>query len=287
MTGHARTTENHSGRPRQRRAFVLLLVLGVFVLATATIGWNISRLAVYSRTVEARINIYRDHHEALALRDIAHVWIGKLSLNNTDRTRARELLSGLAAGSEPDFQLVLPEGRLVTFWLSDGQGTLLANLSAAETAAQRELVLRTLERLPADRPDLVRMSGPWQISVRGMDDELISALTNGNTTLETALRDARSDPALEPRLLNARLAERGVDLADHRILTEALTLEPTMWAVLAEATDLADGAATRNTRRYEILIELTQTQAIIHEARRLNEREFNDRRDPPQRAGGA
>jgi hypothetical protein len=273
---------------QRRRGFVLLLVLGVFAIAVATIGWNINRMNVFTTTVESRVRGYHAHHEALGLRDIAGVWLSRVTRGGAGvPVDADEALAALAASPEADFELAMPEGRLVRFWLRDGQGTLLANLSAPESPQQRELALRTLERLPETRPDLIRMAGPWRMSVRALDDELIFALAAGDTNVITALRDARDDPQLEPSMLNSRLASRGVNLADHRTLVEALTLEPVLWAVDVEVTDLEGSAARPDTRWYQMLIELGRTQSRVHDWTRLTEAEFRERREGAESFGGA
>jgi hypothetical protein len=273
MVQVAGRTRGEGGEKAGTRGYALLVSLVVLALATMILGWNLRRMSVLGASVEIRTEGYREHHEQLGVRDLASVWISRLT--NGGNAPAEELLE-IAGDGEVDFQVVLPEGRLIELWLSDGQARYLANLSAADDADHRAEMLRVLERLPEDRPDLVRLSGPPELSIRNADDALLEALAGDRPEVFAALRSVRAMESPTRADVNRAITEAGVQIAELPPTLRRVVVEPTLWSVDARASDFPApaGASAQRTRWYRVLVDVSRRVAANHEWRRLSEREF-------------
>jgi hypothetical protein len=248
------------------------MALVVLALVTMTVGWNLRRMSVYGSSVDLRVDGYEEHHEQLGIRDLTSVWLNLLERANFDSERMLEM----ARTPSRDFEVSLPGGTVLELWLTDGHARYLANLSLAEDAGHVEEMLRVLSRLPADRPDLVRTSGPPGLSIRNADGTLLHALAGGDASLLAALRALRDRPDMARSRINNVLNEMNVDASAVPPTVQRLVFEPTLWAVDVRATDAgAGGDASRADRRwYRVLVGVGDDVPKIHEWRRLTEREF-------------
>ncbi len=274
----------------RRRAFTLVLALGLFVIATLMVSWNARRMFVYINAVESHLGAYARHHEELAVADICRVWLTKLVEADRDNAAAarndpaadpRSMLERFAATPEADFELLLPEGSLVQLFVRDGQGTALANLGLATSPEQERLMLQTLVRLPDDRPDLIRSSGPIAVSLRAAETPVLAAIAGPNAELLDALLAIRNDPALTGGNLRQLLARERVNVTLADDVLQMLTLDPQLWVVdvevrAIESLDDPDGlaAARGDARWYQFLIAQDATSPVLLERRRQTQEQF-------------
>lgn len=266
MTRRACTTQ----ADRTDRGYALILALLLLGLVTLTLGWNLRRLNVYGASVQVRADGYLEHHERLGVRDLATVWASRVS----SELEPDEMLE-MADDGAVDFEVFLPDGTLLELFLRDGQASFLANFSLAEDASEREEMLRVLAALPSDRPDLVRMAGPREVSIRSVDDVLIDAMADGDSRLGLALRELRDRPDVSRNDINTVLSEMDVDRGEMPPSAGRLTFDPALWAIDVRASEPdIESVSGRGPRWYRVLIELGSAVPKVREWRRLSEREF-------------
>ncbi len=244
------------------RGFVLLLVIVVLALATTIAAWNLRRASLQAQAVQRQIDNYELHHEMLGVRDIVTVWLQR----DADTSKMPEY----AASAAPAYAVELPDGKRVRVHVRDGQGTLLANLNAVkDDPAQRLMLLAALARIPSDRPDLVRRSGPWEVSIRAMPDEVIDAIAGDVRALAAALRILRDDTEADNSQLADRLQTIGLDPALVQRQLSMLTFEPRLWALDVETVVPAIGTRPPEIRYYTVLAEVTGSgqRVRVHEWR--------------------
>jgi len=260
------TSGNSSGRP----GYAMIIALLALALVTLTAAWNLRRIAVLGASVDIRAEGYRDHHERLGVRDIASVWLSRLGREGLGPD---ELLQ-IAGDGARDFEIQLDEGVILELWIDDAQSKYLANLSLAEDAAHFDEMLRVLERLPEDRPDLVRLFGPPSLSIRNADDLVIEAIAGRSAEVAAALRTIRDRDDTDGRFANA-FNEAGIAADQLPPTAGRLTYRPTLWAVDGLVTETRpNDASDAEPRRYRVLIELSDSVPIVHEARRITAEEF-------------
>ena len=272
-----------AAKRHRRPAFALVVAIGAFALAAAVIAWNITRLNAMNATTLSRLDVYSRHHEELAVADIARVWLFQMTKlgppgANDDDDRS---LRTLASTPEHDFEVLLPEGRLVRLWVGDGQGAVLANLGLADSVEQERTMLQTLARLPVDRPDLIRGAGPFEISLRAAEDAVLRAAAGDNTELFEGLRSIRDDTSAERGNIRSVLASGGVVVAGNDVVISMFTFDTVLWRVAAEVRDVASvgvddatAAARGDVRWYQFLIELSENRQLVLERRRLTRDQF-------------
>ena len=261
-----------NGTGSGQRGYAMIIALLALALVTLTAAWNLRRIGVLGASVEIRAEGYRDHHERLGVRDIASVWLSRLGREGLG---PEELLE-IAGDGARDFEILLDEGVVLELWITDAQSKYLANLSLAEDEAHFDEMLRVLERLPEDRPDLVRLFGPPALSIRNADDLVIEAIAGRSAEVASALRSIRDREDADGRFANA-FNEAGIGADQLPPTAGRLTYRPTLWAIDGLVTETApspSGASSTEPRRYRVLIELSGSVPVVHEARRLTAEEF-------------
>lgn len=214
-----------------RRAFVMpvviLLTLGAsFAIAVAFERHSAQRLMVQRQIVE-----YRRHHDMLGAQTIIRLWLSK----QTPADLARK-----AARTEPAHRFSLPGGLRITIYLEDGQGTAKVDLTEEQPPDRQAWFQELLYRLPENRPDLIRRTGPAEISVNAAPREVLAALREGDRELADVLMAARLRASLSATTFRQALEKAGVGAEEVGTISQRVVFEPTIWKLTVEAEEGAD-----------------------------------------------
>lgn len=252
-------------KSRDRGAFALLLALVVLAVAVITIGFNFKRVSGLAIVTEYQIDEYHMHHELMGSRDIVSVWLKR------DPPVAQ--FPEFARTGDPAYRVVLPDGMRLSIFVDWGQNTMLANLNKAQGNDQALNMLRIIQRIPEDRPDLLRTGGPYQVNVNGMEDELIDAICGEQTEIADLMRRMRDNPDLQEENFNVLLVDSGVDREAAREIITMLTWRPTLWELRVDVEPselIAPNRASRRgepLRRYKVLADIRGSIPTIHQWR--------------------
>lgn len=248
-------------RPRRhRRGFAFLMVLMLLAVAAILVGASLQRSAVASLMTARQLEGYQRHHEMLGIRDYGRSWIQKAE-------NKPEQLAKYAQSDEPAHRFVVDKSIVILITVQDGQGTVLRSLSNVGNAETRRWVVEVLSRLPLDRPDLTRRSGPPQVSLHAAPDEVLDALAGFDSRVLAGLREARDRRAANPTELQQALQKHNVeDLAAHA-LSQNITFEPSLWRLNVEVV------YTDHVNRYTLLAEKRNNMTELHEWRPVPEAE--------------
>lgn len=247
------------------RGFTMLLVIGVMAIATTVIAFNLKRLNFRAGSVQRQIEQYELHHEIQGVRDIVTLWLS----NPTTRTK----LSEHAGSEEPAHTVTMAGGLTVRVFVRDGQGTLLANLANTDDVAQQELMITALTRLPENRPDLIRRSGPIQMSFYAMPHEVIEAISP-DEIIASGMIELQSDPEVTRANLSTKLLELGAEMAAFQQIRPMITLSPEVWGLDVVAFDPAAAEAEDQYRLYTVLAQVSGPLPVIYEWRPVGLEEF-------------
>lgn len=253
-----------------RRAFALPIVILLTLAGSLVIAVAFQRHTTQQLMVQRQIVEYRRHHDMLGAQAILRVWLSKQ--RNED----------LALKASPDFpahRFSLPNGVKISVFLSDGQANPKVDLTGVFPEEKKEWFQEVVYRLPENRPDLIRRTGPPEISVNSAPREVLAALRADDASLADLLIAARLKTPLDTTSLRLTLEDAGLGADEVGSVMRLVTFAPSLWklTVVAEEPD--------ETRVFTGLAELTQ-QAVpsppaLHEWR--EQRETPDE----QGAGGA
>lgn len=238
--------------PHTRRGFTFLLVLGLLALAVITLGVGLERQRTQGAIVAMQAGNIQRHHELLSVRDIAGRWfVGK---DITD-----DQLLQWAAADAVAAAIRLPGGRVIQIRVSDGQGAVCARLDRAERIGMRDTLLDILRRLPEGRGDLIRRSGPIQISFNGAPPEVIDALAGDDLDFARAMHDLQGQGVADRDAFTTAMEAAGLNSEDFAWALELLDFRPVLWRLWI---DVLDGA---ETREYTVLVERRVNIANVYE----------------------
>jgi hypothetical protein len=252
-------------RPKNRRGFTMLLVIGVMAIATTVIAFNVKRLNFRAGAVSRQIEQYLLHHEIQGVRDIVMLWLSNPAVR-TDLTE-------FAGSDEPAHMVTMADGLSVRVFVRDGQGTLLANLANTADIAQQEQMIEALGRMPQDRPELVRRSGPMEMSFYAMPPDVIRAITPDEDLAE-ALIALQADPEVTRANLSSKVLEFGVTMATFQQIRPLITFTPEVWALDVVAFDPDSPEAEDQYRLYTVLAQVKGPLPVIYEWRPVGSEEF-------------
>ncbi len=258
-TGLASLAVARPGLRASRPGFVFLTVLLMLAVAAIILGVAMQRSNMHAAITQRQIDGYIEHHELLGIRDYAKNWL--------DRQSDAGKLASYAESGEVAHRFALDEGTVLRIYVTDGQGTVLRGLSTVPNLETRRWLAGVLARIPQDRTDLTRRSGPAQVSIRSAPDEVLLAIAGGNQELFSALVSARGKEVKNPVELLQVLDRAGVDANVGQTLSRHLVVEPTLWRLNVEAVH------QEGIRRYTLLAEKRQNVTQMHEWRAVGEAE--------------
>ncbi len=248
-----------------RRGFTMLLVIGLMAMAATVIAFNLRRLTFRAGAVQRQLEQYNLHHEIQGVRDIVMLWLS----NPAVRTELTEH----AGSDEPAHTVTMADGLSVRVYVRDGQGTLLANLANTKDIAQQELMINALSRLPEDRPDLVRRSGPLTMSFFAMPPEVIEAFVP-DSDLAQVLKILQTDPEVTRANINTKINELGGSIEQFNQIRNYLTFTPEVWGLDIVAFDPNAAEAEDLYRLYTVLAQVQGPLPVIYEWRPVSQDEF-------------
>lgn len=252
-----------------RRAFLILSVLALLVLISATASWTIARATDSALAAQRRLDGYLWHHEAESLKSVAERWLTRPS------TAAR--IMEIAGLDESAYQAELPGGVQVSLRVRDGQGTILALPDRAEDEEQRGVILESLSVMPAERDDLIRRVGPARVSFNAASDGVLFAASGGEPDVFLALVELRESGIVGDGGAFIRgVGTTSIGMDGARRLLKLFTFRPELWMVEASVRD------ARGERLYEVMAEAEGNLVRVHRARRVSE----FARDRLERDGG-
>lgn len=259
-------TSNTPSTPLSRASrpgFVFVLVLMLLVLAGIVVGASLQRSTASMLMAERQLEGYRKHHEMLGIRDYASSWLRKPEYKP-------DLLGALAESGEVAHRFVIENpGNNIVILISvrDGQGTVLRSLASITNPDLRRWVVEVLSRLPPNRPDLTRRSGPALVSLHAASDEVLDAIAGFDTKLSAGLRDARDKGAENATELQASLQRHNVDDLAANAVTKYLSFEPSLWRLNVEVV------YPDHINRYTLLAEKENNLTKLHEWRPVGDSE--------------
>lgn len=245
---------------QRRTGFAFLLMLMMIAVAGILVGAALQRSAASSAITARQIEGYQRHHEMLGIRDYTESWLGKTE-------NKPEQLAEYARSGEVAHRLVLDNRIVILISVMDGQGTVLRSLANVTNQDHRRWLVEVLSRLPLNRPDLTRRSGPHQISLNAAPDEVLEALAGFDPKVSAGLRDARDRGASNVTDLQNALQRRNVeDLVTHA-LSQYVTFTPSLWRLNVEVV------YPDHVNRYTLLAEKKANLTKLHEWRPVEESE--------------
>lgn len=242
--------------PAPRRGFTFLLVLGLLALSVVITGVMLERQRTQGALVRMQTDNIERHHELLSVRDIARRWF-------QESTDDGQLLQW-AASSEVASAIRMPGGQVYKVRVSDGQGTICARMDKAARMGMRDRLLEMLRRLPGDRPDLIRRSGPMQISFNGAPPEVIDALAGDDFEMANAMHELRGRGVADQAAFTSAMESAGLNTEDFAWALELLAFNPTLWRLEIEVLEGPD-----EPRRYTVLVERRVNIAYVYEWRSI------------------
>ncbi|MFM9957138.1 MAG: hypothetical protein ACKVZJ_03615 [Phycisphaerales bacterium] len=237
-----------------RRGYVFLIVLVVMVIGMIMVMVAIERAGAQASIAQERARDYQRHHEMLGMRDLLVEWL--------QRPGRREELFAAAKTGATFYDAALPGELIVSARATDAQGAVLLP-HAGVSDPQLVFALNDLvARLPPDRPDLVRSSGPPQISLGGAPDEVLRALSDGDGDLFEILRAMQAEQSMDAARFSTSLGAVGMSDKSAE-LTRVLTFTPNYFRLKIRVDD------GREVRRYSMLADLTGNMMPIFRSMRF------------------
>lgn len=242
---------------RDRRAFVLPVVVMLAFIVTLFLVAAFERRGVERLTVERQINEYRRHHEMFGVRAIVRKWLEK-SFDQLPQIKDKQ---DNARSGEDDFAygFVLPSGAQIRVYVRDGQGTALSDLSQvppAQSAAYKDF----LDRLPVDVPNLRRRYGPPAVSVNAAAREVLAALVpeGGDGFADRVIRSRERKP-LDRDTLQTLARTTRIDDEERNALFSLVTFDPALWRLDVRVTD------QQGDRQFMMLAQRPQGKIEVYE----------------------
>lgn len=231
-------------RTISRRGFAFVTVLALLLIATIAGAAMLQRTTTLALATERQIDAYHRHSELMGVRDIVSTWLASLGQRNMNELRE------MATDPAPDYTLKLDDqGSVINIYARDGQGTVPIHHLAEANDAERAFLMETLERLPADRPDLIRRVGYRQISIHSAPDEVIDAMSRGVPELAELLTEARERRISDGGELDVLARQMGVEESLYLPLRSWFTYAPHLFRLEVEVTRQG------KKRRYSVLAQ--------------------------------
>lgn len=245
-----------------RGGYIMVAVLGLMLVVTIMVGGLISTMNAEARIVGGELRDYQDHHDFLGARDVAEY----VSQQLLDRVRRTETLLEFSVLNRPMFEITFSGELSMRIYVRDVQGKLHLSPEAMNFGPAQTLLIGALGRLPeGDARPFVRSVGPGAVSLLGAPDEVLEALAGDNATLARQLIEIRDNPELhlEPQM-RQYLYQGADDRTRIESILQAITLRPTIWAMIVETAEI-DSLGQVQIRWFEMIIEpdqaLSQTLA--------------------------
>jgi type II secretory pathway component PulK len=247
-------------RKCERRGFAFVLVLMLLVVCGILVGASLQRASVSSMLATKQAEGYRKHHEMLGIRDYGRSWLQKPE-------HKPDQLAAYAESGEVAHRFVLDSNVVILISVRDGQGTVLRSLANVTNAETRRWLVEVLSRVPLERTDLTRRSGPPQISLHSASDEVLDAVAGFDDKVSAGLREARDKGASNPTELQQALQRRNVeDMVAHAV-SQYVTFEPSLWRLNVEVV------YPEHVNRYTLLAEKRNNLVTLHEWRPVGDSE--------------
>lgn len=223
-----------------RRAFALPLAVLLSVTAALMAALMLDRVAGQTLTVQRTLENYRSTHQARGLREVVDYW-----LKNVGGRRVTDSL-------DPDgraLDLQLADGSLVTLFVSDGQGAMLADFSALreEDRQTAVLMLAQLRSISPPVPGAERTFGPVAVSLNAAAPEVLQAAAvaaagaDAGAAFAAAAVEARAQKSLTTQDITELALKAQIEGEARGRLFRAVTADPTMWKVTAEVRGAPGG----------------------------------------------
>ena len=225
---------------------MLIVLLTVSLVVTVAL----TRQAAQTRVIHRQLNEYRLRHDMHGIRAIVLSWIKNIS--RTD-------LATFAATPGASHVFELPSGARAVVRVTEGQGFPLRNPAGVD-AELRDGYDALLARL-STRPDLTRGVGPWQISVGGSPREVLEAMVskNGPSFADAILRLREARGTINRSEFSRVVSTMNIEGDDRLFVTRVAVFDSTLWRISVETEDWS------GKRRYDMLVERTNTGTTVHE----------------------
>jgi hypothetical protein len=221
-----------SGR---RTAFALPMVVLLAMVGAIMAAVMLERQAAQQLSVNRRVARYGAHHAGRGVKEVVASWL------NSVKSEAVETLLG-KSGHALDIEIT--DGRIISIFLTEGQGTALeggAGLDDAKAADAAGIIQRL--RLAVGEENLaryVRSAGPVTVSAISAPAEVLAAAAGGVLSGADAERYAeflvgeRRDGKLMPGKLTQAANHVGASPEDRAALAAFVTDKPTLYRLTAE-----------------------------------------------------
>lgn len=251
-----------------RRAFVMPVVILLTLGASLAIAVAFQRHSAQRLMVQRQILEYRRHHDMLGVQTILRLWLSKQTPADMVRHGARR---------DAAHRFALPGGLKVAVYAADGQGAAKVDLSQEQPADRQQWFQELLYRLPENRPDLIRRTGPAEISVNSAPREVLGALREGDRELADVLIAARLRAPLTAGTFRQALERANVSAEEITDINQRVVFEPIIWKLTVEAGEGDD------LRVFTVLAEVRANGVLsnptLHEWREVRP----DAPDPDER----
>lgn len=224
-----------STRVRHRRGFALPMVVLLAMVGAIMAAVMLERQAAQQLSVQRQLARYDVHHTGRGVEEAVGTWL------NTVQSEPVENLVG-KDGHALDIEL--KDGRIVSIFLTDAQGTVLGDLSGVE-GAKAGAAAGIIDRLRAavgaeNLPALLRAAGPLAVNANTASQEVLTAVAEvvlkesaAASFAESIIRE-RKDGKPPPGKLNEALTEAGATPEERTALLKWVTEKPTLYRLKAE-----------------------------------------------------
>lgn len=241
------------GYPRHResrRAFALAFALLLFLVGGLFVGAALERHSAQQRVVERQVDEYRLHHEMFGVQAITQQWVQRaLTVDIIESANTGQVAFGFAMPGS---------NKRIAVYVEDGQDTVLVTGVGVEEDLM-DFYTAMLQRLPEDRPELLRGAGPAAISLNRAPAPVVEAIF-GEDLADAAARllTRRERSTLTRADLTDALQRAGATPEQIRAITRLTTFSPSLWRLRIET------AAASGPREFEMLVEKTETRPMMH-----------------------
>lgn len=224
------------GERTRRRGFALPATVLLCVVVGITASAMLGRLANQRLVAERQLRSYRAHHMGKGVREVVGQWAISLS---------GQPLEKMIAPDGRVLDLRLTDGTLIRLFMSDGQGSVLADVSRLPPGdrADAAAVLEALRDAAHGSLDAswVRPVGPVGVSALSAPEPVLEAVARVVTSnkgqaaaLVRAILEARRDGELNEGELAAAAGKGGIGSDALARFNRLLVPRPELWALTAD-----------------------------------------------------
>jgi hypothetical protein len=228
------------GSTKRRRGYALPIVVLLAMIGALMAAVMLERQAAQQLSVNRQLARYRVHHAGRGIKETVGAWL------NTVQSEPVSTLVG-AGGHALDIEL--DDGRMISVFLAEAQGTVLNQISGLpgpKASAARGVLDRLAAAVGAERlGEFVRQAGPVPVSAVTAPREVLVAAAAGvlgasaaETYADFLIRE-RSEGKLMAGKLTAAANEAGATDTERKALTDLVTDQPTLYRVTAEVRGAA------------------------------------------------